>query len=121
MPEYVSERHGVTSNQVEMPSEEIFPYLVYRVSGEQMECAVWTLDEGHKALALFLTQESAKAYIEATDLDSDWKTFCPGRTDLLEILRQSTSAGIDLAVLDPDAKEAKRIFDLREVVKTMQE
>ena len=86
-----------------------------------MECALWTLDEGHKALAIFLTEESAETYIKATDLDSDWKTFCPGRPDLLEILRQSTSVGIDLAVLDPNAKEAKRIFDLCEVVKTMQE
>ena len=68
-----------------------------------------------------ISEESAETYIKATDLDSDWKTFCPGRTDLLEILRQSTSVGIDLAVLDPNAKEAKRIFDLCEVVKTMQE
>jgi hypothetical protein len=111
----------MTSNEAEIPGEEIFPHLVYRVSGEQMECALWTLDEGHKALALFLTQESAKAYIEAIDLESDWQTICPGRTDLLEILRQSTSSGIDLAVLDPDAKQAKRIFDLREVVKAMRE
>jgi hypothetical protein len=109
------------SNETEIHSEEIFPYLVYRRLGDQMECALWTLDEGHKALAIFLTEESAETYIKATDLDSDWKTFCPGRTDLLDILRQSTSVGIDLAVLDPNAKEAKRIFDLCEVVKTMQE
>ena len=73
------------------------------------------------AAAGFPVVYSAEAYIEATDLSSDWKSFCPGRSDLLEVLRQSTSAGIDLAVLDPDAKEAKRIFDLREVVQTMQE
>ncbi len=111
----------MSTNEAEATSDEIFPYLVYRIAGEQMECAVWTLDEGHKALALFLSEESAKAYIESTELDSAWKTFCPGRTDLQEIFRQSTAVGIDLAVLDPDAKEAKRIFDLREVVKSMQE
>ena len=36
----------------------------------------------------------------------------------MEILKQSTYAGIFLAVLDPDHKEAKRLFDLREVLKT---
>ena len=99
-------------------SEELIPYLVYRLCGEQMECAVWTLNEGHKALALFLSQESAEAFVKATDLGSDWKVLCPARADLLEILKQSTSAGIFLAALDPDDKEAKRLFDLREVVKT---
>ncbi len=102
-------------------SEEIIPYLVYRLCGEQMECAVWTLNEGHKALALFLSQESAEAYVTATNLGSDWKILCPARVDLLEILKQSTSAGIFLAALDPDDKEAKRLFDLREVVKTTDE
>ena len=109
------------SNETEIPSEEIIPYLVYRSLGEEMECALWTLDEGHTALALFLSEETAKAYIEAIGLDSEWKSFCPGRTDLIEILRQSTSLGIDMAVLDPNANQAKRIFDLREVVKTMGE
>ena len=115
------DRYDVMRNETEILSEEIFPYLVYRRLEDQMECALWTLDEGHKALALFLSEETAKAYIEATDSDSEWKLFCPGRTDLKEILKQSTSAGIDMAVLDPDANQAKRIFDLREVVKTMGE
>ena len=109
------------SNETEIPSEDIIPYLVYRILGEEMECASWRLDEGPTALALFLSEDTAKAYIEAIGLDSEWKSFCPSRTDLIEILRQSTSSGIDLAVLDPDANQAKRIFDLREVVKTMGE
>ncbi len=99
-------------------SEEISPYLAYRLCGEQMEGAVWTLNEGHKALALFLSQQSAEAYIKATGLGSNWKVYCPARIDLMEILKQSTYAGIFLAVLDPDHKEAKRLFDLREVLKT---
>ena len=65
-------------------SEELSPYLVYRLCGEQMECAVWTLNEGHKALALFLSQENAEAFVKATDLGSDWKVLCPARADLLD-------------------------------------
>ena len=102
-------------------SEEIIPYLVYRLCGEQMECAVWTLNEGHKALALFLSQQSAEAYVKATSTsaESNWKIYCPARVDLMKILKQSTSVGIFLAVLDPYDKEAKRLFDLREVVNAM--
>ena len=50
------------SNETEIPSEEIIPYLVYRILGEEMECALWRLAEGHTALALFLSEETAKAY-----------------------------------------------------------
>lgn len=97
-------------------SEEINPFLVYRLCGEQMECAVWTLKEGQQALALFLSQESAEAYVNATGLDENWKIYCPAKIDLMAIIKQSTAASIFLAVLDPDDKEAKRLFDLREVV-----
>ncbi len=99
-------------------SEEILPYLVYRFCAEQMECAVWTLNDGHMALALFLSQESAEAYVKSTGLGSDWKTFCPAPANLLKILKQTTAAGIFWGVLDPDNNQAKRLFDLREVVKT---
>jgi hypothetical protein len=98
-------------------SEEISPYLLYRVTGEQIECAIWRLKEGEKALALFLSEDSAEAYKKET-LSSDWQVYHPSRTDLLEILNQSTSSGILLAVLDPDDTQAKELFDLREVVKS---
>ena len=98
-------------------SEEINPYLVYRLSDEQMECAVWTLDEGQKALTLFLSQESAEVYVSATGLGEEWKIYCPARIDLMEIIKQTTASGIFLAVVDPDDKKAKRLFDLRQVVK----
>ena len=96
--------------------KEISPYLVYRLCGEQMECAVWMLKEGQQALALFLSQQSAQAYVKATGLGENWEIYCPARIDLMEIIKQSTAAGIFLAVLDPDDKEAKRLFDLRQMV-----
>jgi hypothetical protein len=106
----------VISNESTDLGEEINPYLVYRLSGEQMECAIWTLNEGQQALALFLSQESAEAYVSATGLGEAWKFFCPARIDLLQIIKQSTTTGIFVAVLDPDDKQAKRLFDLRQIV-----
>jgi len=105
----------VISNESTDLSEEISPYLVYRLSGEQMECAIWTLNEGQQALALFLSQESAEAYVSATGLDETWKVYCPARIDLMQIIKQSTATGIFVAVLDPDDKQAKRLFDLRQI------
>lgn len=97
-------------------SEEINPYLVYRICDDQLECAVWTLDQGHQALALFLSPESGDAYVNATDLGETWKIYRPAKIDLMAIIKQTIASGIFLAVLDPDQKEAKRLFDLREMV-----
>lgn len=106
----------LTSGKDFGPSHEILPYLIYRRRGDELECAVWQVQQGQQALALFLSAASAEAYIQAADLDSQWKVFCPGRSDLLEILQQSVSGGIWLAALDPDQQGAKRLFDLRRVV-----
>ena len=108
----------VIGNESTDLSEEISPYLAYRPCiGEQMECAVWTLNEGQQALALFLSQQSAEAYVNTMGPGENWEIYCPARLDLMAIIKQSTAAGIFLAVLDPDDKEAKRLFDLRPMVK----
>ena len=99
--------------------EEICPFIVYRLDDQGMECAIWRLTDGRESLALFLDEAKAQAYIESTQLGTDWKPHCPGRNDLLEIIRQSTAAGISLAALDPNGEEAKRLFDLEEVVQKM--
>lgn len=101
-----------------LPREEISPYLVYRLSGDEMECAIWKLSEGERALSLFTTQETAEAYLTQTLLGDGWMVYQPNRADLLEILKQSESSGIYLAVLDPDDKQGKRLFDLREISMT---
>ena len=99
--------------------EEIRPFLAYRRDGDQFECALWSLSDGPQALALFLTQDTAQAYLQAAQLSTDWQVFCPGPADLLQILRECTENGIEFAVLDPTEEQAKRIFDLRQVVQTM--
>lgn len=97
--------------------DEIHPYLVYRVAGKSMECALWTLEQGQKCLALFLTDEGATNYIRANQLSDEWKLFQPGRDDLLKILKHCCQSGVRLAVLNPDHEQAARLFNLEQVLK----
>jgi hypothetical protein len=97
-------------------SDEIQPYVVYRIDGDQMECALWQLKDGPKALALFLSGDAATSYRESANLGAEWKIFCPAKDALLQMLKSSYEAGIGCAVLDPDREKAKRIFNIREIL-----
>jgi hypothetical protein len=101
-------------------SEEIQPYLLYRINGDQLECTIWKLRDGEKAVALFLTAETAGAYHKTAHLGPEWKLFQPGKEALLQLLGACHGAGIHYAVLDPDATQAKRIFDLGQVLAAAQ-
>jgi hypothetical protein len=97
-------------------TDDIEPYLIYRVVGAEVECAIWQLKEGPTALALFLSGDSATAYHQTAGLGNEWKVFRPARAALLHLVTASVQAGILYAVLDPDAVKAKRVFDLRSIV-----
>ena len=97
-------------------SDEIEPYVVYRIDGEQIECAIWQIEDGRKALALFLSGDAATTYKDSAGLGAEWKIFRPARKVLLQLLDGGYQAGIGLAVLDPDLKTAKRVFDIRQVL-----
>src|SRR5437762_13008150 len=88
----------------ELPSlrEEIEPFILFRIAGGEAECATWQVDTGAKALALFLSAESAEAYRAAAQLGPEWRIVRPPRAGLLELLRASEKAGVALAVLDPN-------------------
>jgi len=102
----------------ELPSlrEEIQPFIVFRIADGQAECATWQVQTGAKALALFLSAESAEAYRGAAGLGSEWRVVRPPRAGLLELLRTSRQNGIGLAVLDPGAEKARRVFDIGEIL-----
>lgn len=100
--------------------DEFLPYLVCRRQAEQLECALWTLAEGPRTLALFLTEESAQRYLEQTESHDGWQIFQPQRDDLLKILEITVEAGVVYAVLDPHQGEARRIFDLKQVLRSAQ-
>jgi hypothetical protein len=98
------------------PADEINPFLLYRLAGGQVECALWQVHEGGQALALFLTAESAARYHTAGGLSAEWKVARPGRAGLMELVRTAVAAGIRHAVLDPDHEKARRLFDLQEIL-----
>ncbi len=100
----------------EVDGQEIVPVLLCRVEAGNMECALWKPQGGTSAVALFLNAESAAAYQTANGLDASWQQYQPSRVDLLEILRQMHTAGVTVAVLDPDQSTAKRLFNLHAVL-----
>jgi len=100
-------------------SDEIEPYIVYRIDGDQMECALWQFKDGQKALALFLSGDAATSFKESANLGEEWKIFRPAKETLLQMLKGCQEAGIGYAVLDPDLEKAKRIFNIEEILRTI--
>lgn len=96
--------------------DEIQPFILFRVSGGEAECATWQVENGSKALALFLSSESAEAYRSAAGLGAEWRIVRPPRAGLLELLRTSERAGLALAVLDPNRERAKRVFNIHDIL-----
>jgi len=97
-------------------SEEIEPYVIYRIDGEQMVCALWRIEDGREALALFLSGDAATSYRESACLGTEWKIFRPAKKVLLQLLNGGYQSGIGHAVLDPGLETAKRIFSIREIL-----
>ncbi len=97
-------------------SDEIQPYVVYRIDGDQVECALWQFKDGQKALALFLSGDAATSFQSSANLGAEWKIFCPAKEALLQLLKSGYDSGIGLAVLDPDHEKAKRIFNIRAIL-----
>lgn len=102
-------------------SDEIQPYVVYRIDGDQMEFALWQFKDGQKALALFLSGDAAMSYKTTAGLGEKWKMFCPAKDALLQMLKGCHESGIGYAVLDPDLEKAKRIFNIPEILNAVGE
>ena len=96
-------------------SDEIEPYVVYRIEGGQMVCALWGIEDGREAIALFLSGDAATSYMESARLGEGWRIFRPAKRVLLQILNGGYQSGIGHAVLDPGPATAKRIFSIREM------
>ena len=97
-------------------SEEIEPYVIYRIDGDQMECSLWQTEDGRKALALFLSGDAATSYRGIANLGEEWKIFRPTKKVLLQLLNFGYQDGIGLAALDPGLREAKRMFSIQEIL-----
>jgi len=97
-------------------SDEFDPFVIYRVAGETMDCALWPLEDGGKALTLFLTREAALAYLQTAGLAAEWKVYQPPQTELFKMLRRCHASGILYAVLDPNSEQSARLFDIAQVL-----
>jgi len=97
-------------------ADELTPFLVVRVRDGCAEFARWRVNDGPDALALFLTADGAAAYARQALAEPGWQVVRPPRTSVPEVLRACYSAGVTLAVLDPDGARAKRVFPIGEVL-----
>lgn len=96
------------------PSDELDPFLLFSEQEEQL--AIWHLADGKAALAMFHSEESAANYKKLCNLDEQWQTFRPAKSQLIELLHACVNNAITVAVLDPDDKQAKKAFDLQAII-----
>lgn len=97
-------------------NDEIEPYVAYQVEGDKMDFALWPLDAGGSALALFLTAEAARGYVDGAQLEGEWRIVRPAKPDLLRILEECWEAGVLKAVLDTGHDGRQILFDIFEVL-----
>ena len=102
-------------------ADELHPHVLYHTDGAQARCATWRLEQGHEALALFTSADFAEAYRATADLDDTWQAFRPDQPALIAIFRNCQAGGILYAVLDPDGTQAKRIFDIPQILSGAEE
>jgi hypothetical protein len=97
-------------------TDEVEPFVAYRVDGDKMDFALWTLPEGGNALALFLNAEAARHFLDNTRMSGDWRIVKPTKQDLLRILEECWEAGTLKAVLDTAQDGKQMLFDIFEVL-----
>ena len=97
-------------------NDEIEPYLAYRLDGDKMAFALWPLDDGTRALALFVSAELANQHLRNDEHSDAWRIVRPAKKDLLKVLEECFEAGILHAVLETGQAEQHLIFDIVEVL-----
>ena len=100
-------------------ADELNPYLIVRVHGGRAEFARWRVKDGPDALALFLSSEGATVYAGKALSGPGWQVVRPPRASVLEVLQACYTAGVTLAVLDPDGEQAKRVFPIGEILQAV--
>ena len=95
---------------------ELNPHLLYRTEGDSARFATWELTDGHEALALFTSAETAGKYRGDLPEGAAWTLYQPPREKLIEILRSCREAGLLYAALDPIGGSAKTLFDIPRVL-----
>lgn len=100
-----------------MNENELQPWLIVQGQGDARSLAMWRLsDLDQPALALFSDAARAERYATA-HIAIHWEVSQPARAALLHIMIECFQQQIKLAVLDPDQETARRVFNLRDVLK----
>lgn len=102
-------------------ADEVEPYVAYRLDGDKMDFALRPLTEGRQALALFLTPEAARDFLESVGSGPQWRIVQPVKRDLMKILEECWEVGILHAVLDTNQPDKPILFDLFEVLQAERE
>jgi hypothetical protein len=100
----------------EPSSTDLLPHLLYRVEEQEARFATWRMNEGHEALAIFTTAQTAAAYCQELANSAGWITHQPPRQQFVDILAACRDAGILYAALDPINGRAKTLFDIPRVL-----
>ncbi len=100
-----------------MMEHELEPWILLTELSGVTQPAFWQVSQGQAAsLALFSTAERAQAYAAALVCDN-FRVNQPSRVTLISLLVECYKQGIRIAVLDPDASAAKRVFDIQQILK----
>ena len=95
---------------------DLIPFLIFKTESEQVEFAQWRTQAGDAALAVFQDRAKAEAFIQVSSLSDAWMVMQPALPMLQSIFKAMIQAGVLFAVLDPDDKSAKTVYNLVEDV-----
>jgi hypothetical protein len=94
----------------------LYPFVLWRLEESAARVALWQLADGQRAVALFHSAQTAAHYRTSAGLEPTWQALQPARRELLALFRACLDAGIRFAVLEPDTRQARRIYDLQRIV-----
>jgi aminoglycoside phosphotransferase len=115
-------------------SIDLQPWIVVRtLANTEVEASLWSIDQVGMALAVFSTAERAQQYgnqilnlnpqstANSAAPTSSWRWLQPSKIELGQVLVAHYRAGLKWIVLDPTENNARRLFSIREVLKSLRE
>lgn len=115
-------------------SIDLQPWIVVRtLANTEVEASLWSIDQVGMALAVFSTAERAQNYgnhiltlnplstANSSNPDPSWRWLQPSKIELAQVLIAHHRAGLKWIVLDPTENNARRLFSIREVLKSLRE
>lgn len=79
--------------------------------------ALWRLDEGTLALAVFTDKAVAEQYAAEFAAQQPWKIASPEPVQAVRAIAECVRQGVIVAALNPAASKASRLFDLKAILR----